>query len=61
MALLPCQQVADLREELDVGGGAAAAGFSVSSRRRSEFTARTIRKMIQARIRKLMRTVRKWP
>ena len=43
------------------GGAAAGAGFSFSSRRRILFTALTIRKMIQARIRKLMSTVRKLP
>ncbi len=43
------------------GGAAGAASFWLSNRLRILFTALTIRKMIHARIRKLMTTVRNFP
>ena len=50
---------------LTSSGGGAAAGFSStflrSTESRSLLTPFTIKKMIQARMRKLMRTVRKLP
>ncbi len=57
------QNVADFAEQLNIGRRRRRrlVGRLLSSARRIRFTAFTIRKMMKARITKLMRTVMKLP